>query len=385
MSALLVAALSPAAAAKDPRRWTEAPLSRITLEYFQGIASDPAGRIFFDGVRTGLYRTDPALRETARNSNVIPPSVSQSEFYNHVGDIAWDAREGGRVLLPLECFNENSMPGTEDPGNCSGRGAVGVADPETLQWRYHVNLDPAEIPKVSWHAVSEDGRLLWTHSRDDLLAYSLDDISAANASPAGPIRAVKVLRGRSPLRNINGGAFFRGRLYVAAQTGALFQVFSVDVDTGARRLEIERQINGESEGVDFFPGLGGVLHWMIMPNSRTGPPTYGGGGTGVLLHFFPRGEAPPGMRPRIRVSVKPKTVNADKRVRYRFTATWRFGETTEPVANALIRFDGKRLRTDSEGRASKRRRIEEPGRHKAKATAAGFRGGEATVRVRPRR
>ena len=42
-------------------------------------------------------------------------------------------------MLPLECFT----PGV---GNTCGTGSFGVADPATLDFRYYVKLDPAEIP-----------------------------------------------------------------------------------------------------------------------------------------------------------------------------------------------------------------------------------------------
>ena len=66
---LLAAALAGPAHAADPDRWTETGRSAIPLNYYQGIASDPAKRLFFDGVYTGLYRTDPLLGETARNDD----------------------------------------------------------------------------------------------------------------------------------------------------------------------------------------------------------------------------------------------------------------------------------------------------------------------------
>ena len=110
----------------------------------------------------------------------IPPAVEQAEGYNHIGDPTWDPGEGGRVLLPLECFT----PGV---GNTCGTGSFGVADPATLDFRYYVKLDPAEIPKAMWAETSPDGSLIWTSSGDDLLAYRSTEVSQANRAPAGPL------------------------------------------------------------------------------------------------------------------------------------------------------------------------------------------------------
>src|SRR5690242_13882457 len=137
--AATLAALSAATAwAADPGRWKLASVRKVPIEYWQGITSDPRGRLWFDGVFVGLYRTDARLRERARTANVIPAAVTALQGYNHIGDITWDARAGGRVLLPMECY----YPGHQGGANTCGTGSIGVADPDTLQWRYDVLLDP---------------------------------------------------------------------------------------------------------------------------------------------------------------------------------------------------------------------------------------------------
>ncbi|HEX8053142.1 MAG TPA: hypothetical protein VF517_09125, partial [Thermoleophilaceae bacterium] len=343
------------ARAADPGRWTQTGVSTVPLYYYQGISSDPGKRIFFNGVYTGLYRTDPFLNETARRDHVIPPDVSARENYNHIGDIDWDSREGGRVLLPLECYYGNS--------NTCRNGAIGVADAETLEWRYYVKLDPAEIEKAMWAEVSPDGKLLWTQSGADLLAYSMDDISAANAAPAAaPIKAVRRLPGARPPSGITGAAFFRGKLFVAGQDNpAGFQVWSIDLATGARELEIEQQIVGESEGIDFFEGLGGSLHWMIQPYNESNVPTYGVA-NGTVLHFVPKGESPgtPAAKPaKIHVSAQPRHLPRGRSVRVTFTATARVAGRAAPQKGVVVSFLGRSARTNRDGKASLRVR---PGR-----------------------
>jgi len=103
---LAVAALGAAgpAHAADPGRWTETGTTTLPLVYYQGVTVDARSNLYFDGVYVGLYRTTPGFAETGRNDDVIPPDVHLRERYNHLGDISWDAREGGRILLPLECY-----------------------------------------------------------------------------------------------------------------------------------------------------------------------------------------------------------------------------------------------------------------------------------------
>ena len=262
-----------AAGAADPGRWTLTGTTSLPIVYYQGVTADPQRNLYFDGVFVGLYRTDPALTETARNDDVIPPEVHLREGYNHIGDISWDAREGGRVLLPLECY----VPNGPNNGNPCLTGSIGVADPRTLQWRYYVRLDTGEIPKAMWNEVSPDGQLLWTSSGDDLLAYRTADVTEAHAAPAhAPIHSVRRLKDAVPPSGITGATFVGGRMLVAGQGGGPFRVWSIDLATGARRLEIEREIIGESEGLVSASVKGGTLQWLIQPyNEEQRPPTYG--------------------------------------------------------------------------------------------------------------
>jgi len=162
-----------------------------------------------------------------------------------------------------------------------------VADPETLRWRYKVDLAPDEIAKAMWCEASPDGRLVWTSSGNDLLAYRADQIKAG----AGPLRAVKRLPGAVPPAGITGATFFGERLYLAGQAGGTFQVWSVDLKAGTRRLEINEQLSGESEGLQ--AELDGTLDWIVTPvDPLHRPPSFQ---QNVLLHFRPS------LRPALRV------------------------------------------------------------------------------------
>ena len=216
--------LSAPASARDPGRWTLTGWSSVSNFYWQGVTTAGPGQpMFFSGIVTGLHRTARSLRQTGSVDPVIPDSVKAAEGYNHVGDIGY---QGGRVLLPLECYT----PGGPNGGNTCGTGSIGVADPSTLAFGYYVKLDPAEIPKAMWVEPSPDGQLLWTSSGQDLLAYRSADVSAANAAPgAAPIHSVRRLAGAVPPSGVTGAAFFRGRLLLAGAQGTTYQVWSVDV------------------------------------------------------------------------------------------------------------------------------------------------------------
>ncbi len=275
-----------AAAVAGALAFAPAGHSTIPLSYYQGAAVDPGGRLYFDGVFTGLYRADANLRRRAGPDNVIPAALTAAEGYNHIGDITWDRREGGRILLPLECYT----PGAPNGGNSCGHGAFGVADPATLAWRYRVALDPAEIPKAMWAEVSPDGRLVWTSAGRDLLAYRADQIRPG----AGPLRAVKRLPGAVPPDGVTGAAFYGETLLLSGQSGGRFAIRAVDVGSGARRRVIALRLSGESEGLVVTPADSEV-HWIVTPVDPLGrPATFA---TNVLLHLRPA-RARPALRAR---------------------------------------------------------------------------------------
>jgi hypothetical protein len=329
-------------------RWVLTGASSIPTQYWQGLTSDPAKkRVFFVGVFEGLWRTTPSLRQTAGVGNEIPADVKAARGYNHIGDPTWNPGDGGRVLLPLECYT----PGV---GNTCGTGSFGVADPATLAWRYYVPLDPAEIPKAMWAETSPDGKLVWTSSGDDLLAYRSSDINAANAGPAAaPIKAARRLRGAVPPSGVTGAVFQSGRLLLAGTDDAgRDQIWSIDTKTGKRRLEVQQRFCGESEGLDTISTLGGDLHWLVGPDGGGCELTYGP--TSALLHFV----AKPG-RPGLRVSA----TRSGSRVKVRVT---RHGTG---VAGARVTFASAHARTNARGRATLHAKLVLPGRFKALARA----------------
>jgi hypothetical protein len=360
-AALVALAHAAPAAGEDPGRWRQTGRSAVPLHYLQGMASDPDGRLWFAGLYLGLYRTDARLRERARREVAIPPAVTSAAGFNHIGDPAWDARRGGRLLLPLECYS----PGAPGGANTCRRGAIGVADPVTLAWRFHVQLDPAEIAKAMWAAVSPDGTLMWTSSGADLLAYRTADVAPGRAaSGAPPLRAVRRLSDVLPFAGVSGGAFYGDRLLVAGRGPAGFEVHSIELASGRRRLEIQRPALAEPEGLDVVEALGGVLHWVLRPASGT---------ANLLVHY-----APIAPRPRLRLGVRPAAVPAGRRVRLRFRA--RAGG--RPVAGAVVRIAGRRTRTDAAGNAAIAVRLRGPARRWVVASRPDLRPARIALRVR---
>ena len=366
LAAVLVLAAAAPAGAKDPGRWTLTGWSSVSNFYWQGMTSaGPTAPLFFSGVTTGLHRTTRTLRQTATLDPVIPPSVLALEGYNHLGDISFDGADGKRVLLPLECYT----PGGPNGGNTCGTGAIGTADPDTLAFRYYVKLDPSEIAKAMWVEASPDG-LLWTSSGSDLLAYREADVNPANASPAAPpIHSVRRLAGAVPPSGVTGAAFQGGRLFLAGAQGTTYQIWSVNLATGARRLEVElRNVQGEAEGLHVTSLLGGTLHFLVAPLAQkpTFPPTV------AVLHFTPA------LRQGLRVSAR-----ATRQTSRRPFVKVRVTRGGAPVEGATVSVAGKRARTNARGRATVQPVLDVPGSFVALGRKGGRQGRSAFLRLGP--
>lgn len=375
---LLAGIAATSASARDPGRWVNTGVSRFPESYNQGITLDPSGALFFDSTLlsfNGLFKTDSRLKQTGGESPEIPPDVTSRDGYNHIGDLSWDPGEGGRLLLPLECFT----PGGPNGGNTCGTGAFGVADPGTLRWRYYVKLDPADIPKAMWVESSPDGKLLWTSAGNDLLAYNAADINPANAAPGGPLlKPVARLAGAAPPSGITGATFYNGRLFLASNIGNhQLQIWSVDTTTGARQLELKRNYRGEPEGLATFTGLGGILHAMVLPAFGVNNPTFGPS-TGALVNFAPAGTI------RLRLKVSPSHARTGARTRFRFTVTFAQLGGRGPVRGVTIRFGRRKAVTGGHGKAALRLSLDKSGSYTARATKSGFRSGHVSVRTTSR-
>jgi hypothetical protein len=371
--ALVVAALAagsvsttlapaPASAATATGRWVVASERAVPLEWFQGLTHGGDGARFFDGIFEGVTRTDAALRQRVRTEAAIPAEVNAQYGFNHVGDPTYDARGGGRLLLPLECYT----PGGPNGGNTCGRGGIGVLDPVTLKWRRLFLFDGRDVPKTMWAEVAPGGRLLWTSSGRDLVAYRTADLSPANATPAGPLRPARRIAGAVPPGGVTGGAFRGRRLLLAEPGDGRLRVWSVNTgDTAgaaSRRVEATLRVDAEAEGLDVLPTGDGLLHFLLSPVAPNGSPTYGTGHS-EIVSFVPRSASALGLRVA-------RLGDGDLGVR----VSLRLDGRVLPVAGAVVRAAGAQGRTGAGGRVTLRTGAALPRRVVVTARRAQLRG-----------
>ena len=247
-----------------------------------------------------------------------------------------------------------------------------MADPATLRLRYAVGLDPADIAKAMWAEVAPGGRVLWTSSGRDLLAYD----AAAIAPGALPPRPVARLVGAVPPSGITGAAFYRGRLLLAGDDTGVLQVWSVDV-TGASPPRLEIELPGvavESEGLDVLDARGGVLHWLLSPIVPGRTPTYGSGHS-ELLTFVPAADA------RLRLRATPSRILAGRRTTVTATVTARYAGRLHRVQGARVSAGRVHALTARDGTARLRVRRARPGPLRVVATKQQLIAGRVTLRA----
>jgi hypothetical protein len=358
--ATLVLAAPSAAHAADPGLWIKTSQLTKPATYRQGLTSNPlTGDVFFSGSFSGITRTHNEV-EVKKNTVAIPKDVADREQYNHIGDIAFDAAEGGRILLPLESYAP-LQPDT----NPAKTASIGVMDATTLAWKYYVKLDPAEINKAQWVATDADHGLIWTIGDISLLAYNIADINPANAAPsAAPIHAVRRFDNIVP-EGAGGAVVIGNRIYLSQLVNGVNRVISIDLTTGAQQTEIEIPGDLEEEGLDFGPYLDGLLHWELIPGA--------GLSNTQVLNFVPKGA-------RLSLKLNHARVKARKKTTLTATATVVANGAAVPLRDVQIRLGGKSAKTDARGRAKLKVKLTR-GLYRAQAFYKGLRTATKPVRA----
>jgi hypothetical protein len=360
LGSIAALALAASAQAADPGLWVKTSQLFKPATYRQGLASNPiTGDVFFSGSFNGITRTHNEV-ELKKNTVAIPKEVTDREQYNHIGDIAFDGAEGGRLLLPLESY----APLANDT-NPSKTASIGVMDANSLAWKYYVKLDPAEINKAQWVAADPEHGLVWTIGDISLLAYNLADINPANAAPnAAPIHSVKRFDNIVP-EGAGGAVVIGNRIYLSQLVNNVNRVVSIDLTTGASQVEIEIPGNLEEEGLDYGPYLDGLLHWELVPGA--------GLSNTQVLNFVPKGA-------RLSLKLNHARVKAGQKATLEASVAVVTSGASVPLRNVEVRLGGKHAKTNARGRATLKVKLTR-GRYRAQAFYKGLRTASRTVRA----
>ena len=349
---VLLLGVTPIARAQDPGRWLLTGASSVPNTYWQGLTSDPAesnavlrrrlpGPLANDAAAApDRRRRRPRSRRASRRRRATTTSAIRPGI---------PARAGG-----CSCRWSASRRGV---GNTCGTGAFGVADPDTLAFRYYVKLDPAEIPKAMWAETSPDGSRIWTSSGNDLLAYRSSDVSPANQGPSGPlIHAVRRLDGAVPPTGVTGAVFRKGRLLLAGEAGRRL--------SGVERQHRNRRSAPGARDADLRRVRGPRRH----PDARRQAPLADRAVRPGLRSDLRADQRPAPLRPeagRTSASGSRSPTPRPRRCRVRCGRRFAPGGTDTPCADARVRFAGGTARTNRHGLATVSTTLELPGRFRA--------------------
>ena len=358
-----------AAASGDALRLADA--RPIPIEYFQGLTHDRAGARYFDGVTVGLLPDGPLRCASRPGRERDPARGERSVGFNHIGDPTWDAAEGGRLILPLECFT----PGAPNGGNTCGQGgSASPTRPRSAGAISSRSTRPTSPRRCGRRSRPTGPRMDVERPRPARLSHG--GRLAANAAAACAIRPAVRVRRRAA-SGVTGAAFLeRAPARSRGRPRGPLQLWSVDVRTGARELEAELAVSGESEGLDVVDDGHGLVHWDASRRStraaarrRTGP------ATPSCCRSSRAADS------RLRMTVAPVRLRAGRAATLRVRVTLRFGGRGHVVAGARVRAAGRAATTDARGIARLRVRRAHPGVVRARATKERLRAATVPLAV----
>ena len=274
--------------AADPGRWVETGFSHVPFEYFQGITSDPAGQPLVRRLlRPACTGPTPALVEQAREEYAIPVDVPRPGGLQPHRRPELGRRRGrpaaaaAGVLLPFQ------------GGQHLRHGVVRGGRPDDAAWRYYVKLDPQDIKKAMWVEASPDGSLIWTSAGQGPAGLSqLGRRACERGARRALIRPVRRLVDAVPPSGVTGAAFHDSRLFLAGQDVKPFQVWSIDTDTGERRLELGARHQGRVGGTRLLRGPRRGAALADRPDLALPPTPHLRYFLTAIVHFVPANRPP---------------------------------------------------------------------------------------------
>lgn len=162
----------------------------------------------------------------------------------------------------------------------------------------------------------------------------------------------------------------RGRTFSESHVAGPFDATAA---SSTSSTSVQGRFIGDYQGFAAFPSGFGAVFAQSKAGVTKGPSDV------YFARIQPRISVP-----RLRLAVRPRVVRASSAKR-RFIFTVTRSDTHRPVRNVLVRFRGKRARTNARGRAVLRVGLARSGRYRARASCRGFRPGSTTIRVRSAR
>jgi hypothetical protein len=249
------------------------------------------------------------------------------------------------------------------------------------------DVDPRESTPLHLGpgSISGEGVKFGEHLRDLLLRYPHVIAYVAGHTHENKITAFKRSGGKTGFWGIETAAEadwpHQNRLVeVMDNRDGTLSIFGTVLDNAAPTAAPASGTSASGLGAEPLASIGRALGF-------NDPQAGSGSGEGVradrnveLLIGDPRESAGGGAgsaKNRLRLSMRPRRVRAGRRIRYSFRVTSR----AKAIKGALVRFAGKRSRTNRRGRATIVKRIRRTGLFRARASRRGYRSVRRPVRV----
>jgi hypothetical protein len=211
---------------------SEFPLKQMQPLVFEGLCND--GEHFIMNTKSSIFIMNSTLDVLQSTLNAIPEDLLV-EGYNHLGDCVCD-KNNGMVYYAVE------EPTKTKPSifvyNLTTNGLIFIKEKsQTIQ---------SHMP---WVALDEVSGLLYSSEYD-----AVDQLRVYTAHSLDYLYTLPLMGQAAPLDQVQGGAFYQGKLYLGVNGGD--SVYEVNVTTGAMELSIRQVAEGnkeyEFEGLTFL-------------------------------------------------------------------------------------------------------------------------------------
>ena len=203
--------------------WLGIRVEFVPSLYKQGLAYD--GKVWYFTATGMIFRLKPDGSVEAYNDFPIPPRLRE-EGYFHLGDLEYF---NGLLLVPIE------KKGFVRPA------VIALYDAKSLKLIRYAYTPQDHMP---WLAVDEEGYVYSSEfsPATEIYVYRLEDVGEGNSIE--PVRVVKL---SMPLKGVQGGAVYGGKLYLSVIG---WKVYEVDLETGVVKELFRVPPMYEMEGIE---------------------------------------------------------------------------------------------------------------------------------------
>jgi len=205
--------------------------------FIQGLAFD--GEYWYYTATSMIFKVDKNGKIVDYNDYPIPKELREKGYF-HLGDPEYHE---GLLFIPVE------KEGYVKPS------IIAIYSAETLQLERYAYTQQDHLP---WLTVDDKGRVYSSEfdPASEIYVYSLEEIGEGNE-----LEPIDVIELDKPLRGVQGGAFYKGKLYFSVLDR---KAYSVDPGKGVVEELIDLPVVHEMEGIEVYELEDGTLYHILV-------------------------------------------------------------------------------------------------------------------------